>query len=121
MADLNMKFCGKCFFHPPCLLCVSAEKDICKPERVYRMRIDPKYPLRRGPNRKIDTRGEDVNFAKRLGGEPDLLNDDSEPKLKLSICPRLRKHFKKELPSITSNWSKQKGNREETKDYYRSS
>ncbi len=85
MADLlNMKLCGKCFFDPPCLLCVSAEKDICRPERVYRMRIDPKYPLRRGPDHKIDTRGEDVNFAKRL--KDGSINDNSKsrgPKRKL--------------------------------------
>ncbi len=76
MADLNMKLCGKCFFDPPCLLCVFAEKDICRPERVYRMRIDPKYPLRRAPNRKIDTRGEDGNFGERL--KDGSINDNSK-------------------------------------------
>ncbi len=79
MADLlNMKLCGKCFFHPPCLLCVPAGKDICRLERVYRMRIDPKYPLRRGPDPEIDTRGDDGNFGERLKDGSNSLNDNSK-------------------------------------------
>ncbi len=118
---LSNKKCGQCLFSKPCLICggdMFVHKDIFKPEPVYRNRIDPKY---RASRRKNDTRGENVNFAKRLGGEPDLLNDDSESKRKLSACPQLQKHFEKGLPSITSNQSEQMENKEATKDYYRSS
>ncbi len=110
--------CRRCLFDPPCLICDFAHGDMIKWEPVYRNCADPKY---RSSRRKNDTRCENVNYAKRLGGEPDLLNDDSESKRKLNVCTQLQNHFEKGLPSITSNRSEQMENREETKDYYRSS